>query len=112
MTAPPAAPAPADHHRHPTQYSEHHTRRASDSMMMNRQADHQQQQPSQTPPPNDTSHFTNTQAPLINDVQVITAPPSPECPPSPPPAAPSGYALALARMVEMNADMEFGELFT
>lgn len=111
MTAPPAAPAPADHHRHPTQYSEHHTRRASDSMMTNRQADHQQQQRSQTPPPNDTSHF-HTKAPLVNDAQVITAPPSPECPPSPPPAAPSGYALALARMVEMNADMEFGELFT
>jgi hypothetical protein len=29
------------------------------------------------------------------------------CPPSPPPAVPSAYALAMIRMVEMNADMEF-----
>ncbi|KAL3770688.1 hypothetical protein ACHAW5_003132 [Stephanodiscus triporus] len=29
------------------------------------------------------------------------------CPSSPPPAAPSAYALAVSRMVEMNADMEF-----
>ena len=29
------------------------------------------------------------------------------CPPSPPPAAPSAYALALSRVIEMNEDMEF-----
>lgn len=29
------------------------------------------------------------------------------CPPSPPPAAPSAYALSLSRMIEMNEDMEF-----
>jgi hypothetical protein len=29
------------------------------------------------------------------------------CPPSPPPAAPSAHGLAVSRMIEMNADMEF-----
>ena len=32
---------------------------------------------------------------------------SPICPPSPKPAPPSSFALAISRMVEMNADMEF-----
>ncbi len=49
----------------------------------------------------------------INDAPladiVPNSPPTPKliCPPSPPPAAPSAYALAVSRMVEMNADMEF-----
>jgi len=46
----------------------------------------------------------------INGVPLADiVPDSPQliCPPSPPPAAPSAHALAVSRMVEMNADMEF-----
>lgn len=47
-------------------------------------------QRSKTPPP--------------DPAPVVVVPPSPK---SPPPAPPSAYALAMARMLEMNADMEF-----
>lgn len=43
-------------------------------------------------------------SPPPDPTPVVVVPPSPE---SPPPAPPSAYALAMARMVEMNADMEF-----
>jgi hypothetical protein len=50
---------------------------------------------------------------VVNIVPPDEPPPPPlptpklTCPPSPPPSAPSAYALAVIRMVEMNADMEF-----
>jgi hypothetical protein len=60
-----------------------------------------------------SSNDTNNLNRNINDAPladiVPNSPPTPKliCPPSPPPAAPSAYALAVSRMVEMNADMEF-----
>jgi len=58
-----------------------------------------------------TNNNGRTQQTTVNIVPLDEPPPLPvpklTCPPSPPPAAPSAYALALIRMVEMNADMEF-----
>eukprot|EP00986_Skeletonema_menzelii_P014020 scaffold8772_cov150-Skeletonema_menzelii.AAC.7 len=46
----------------------------------------------------------STPPPSPVEAPVVVVPPSPKSPPSAPPSA---YALAMARMVEMNADMDF-----
>mmetsp|Transcript_5072 Transcript_5072/g.10109 ORF Transcript_5072/g.10109 Transcript_5072/m.10109 type:complete len:350 (+) Transcript_5072:590-1639(+) len=56
---------------------------------------------------NHSQHSTTNDPPELNQTVVDVIPPSPSCPPSPEPAAPSALAVAMARMVEMNADMEF-----
>lgn len=83
---------------------------------------HHEQHRSQTPTPgagsNSGTNNLNQGVAISNESSADIVPESPKqstreedntyiCPPSPPPAAPSAYALALSRMIEMNEDMEF-----
>lgn len=78
---------------------------------------HHEQHRSQTPTPGAGPNLNQGVA-IRNESSADIVPESPKqttreednafiCPPSPPPAAPSAYALALSRMIEMNEDMEF-----
>lgn len=59
---------------------------------------------SRTPPPNNPTSAPGGGASILKSNQANIVPQSPT---SPPAAKPSSYALAVSRMIEMNADMQF-----